>query len=161
MITLPETTQETIHELFLKADANVKGFQILHRYHLCGKETFQIINIVGAVYHEKSTSKLSSYCGSCNTDLFITKEDFDNELQSWWTRLRKLMEKMTKNYRMYYDVKFTHETASLLAILNSVTDDRFPTLFASEDERINKIVLNEIQRSILLNPAQRKIIVGE
>ena len=161
LITLPETTQETIHELFLKADANVKGFQILHRYHLCGKETFQIINIVGAVYHEKSTSKLSSYCGTCNADLFITKEDFDNELQSWWTRLRKLMEKMTKNYRMYYDVKFTHETASLLAILNSVTDDRFPTLFASEDEKINKIVLNEIQRSILLNPAQRKIIVGE
>ena len=58
------------------------------------------------------------------------------------------MEEMTKDYRMNYDVKFTHETASLLAILNSVTDDRFPTLFASEDERINKIVLNEIQRSI-------------
>ena len=161
LITLPETPQETIHELFLKADANVKAYQILHLNRLFRKESFQIINIVGAVYHEKSNSKLSSYCGSCNADLFITKEDFDKELQSWWTRLRKLMKKMTNDYRMKYDVTFTHETASLLAILNSVTDDRFPALFASEDERINKIVLNEIQRSILLNPAQKKIIVGK
>ena len=160
LITLPETPHESIHDLFLKADANVKAYQMLHRHRLFGKETFQIINVVGAVYHKKSTSNLSIYCRLCNTDLSISKEDFDNELQSWWTRLQKWMKKMTKDHRMSYDVKFTHETASLLAILNSVTDDRFPKLFASEDERINKIVFNEIQRSILLNPAQRKIIVG-
>ena len=159
LITLPDGPQETIHELFLKADANVKAYQSVHHHRMIRNKSFAIINIVAAVYHEES--KLSSYCGSCKADLFITKEDFDKELQSWWIRLQKWMKKLRKNYRMNYDVEFTHETASLLAILNSVTDDRFPSLFASEDERINKIVLNEIQRSILLNPVQRKIIVGK
>ncbi|MEO0686314.1 MAG: hypothetical protein AAFY76_15075, partial [Cyanobacteria bacterium J06649_11] len=134
-------------------------YQTLHRHRLIGKEKFLIISVVGAVFHEKLG--LQSYCNICTAEISITKEDFDDKLQSWWKELQKLMKKEIKKYRIDNDPKFTHENASLLAILNSVTDDRFPTLFASEDERIKKIVLNEVQRKILLNPEQRKIIVGK
>ena len=161
LITLPETRHDSIHDLILKSNANIKAYLLLHRHRLIVKEKFMVINVVGAIYHEKSSLKLSSYCGSCNADLFITKEDLNSKLHSWFLRLQKLMKKLSNERKIEYDVKSTHETASMLAILNCVTDDRFPTLFASEDERINKIVLNEKQRSILLNPAQRKIIVGK
>ena len=156
IITLPDM-EESIHDLFLKANANVKAYQTLHRHRLIGKEKFMIISVVGTVFHEKLAL---SYCSSCHADIFITKEDLNNDLQSWWEKVKRLLKKLAKERSINYNMKFTHENASLLALLNSVTDDRFPTLFASEDEKISKIVLNEVQRNILLNPSQRKIIVG-
>ena len=158
LITLPEK-EESIHDLYLKADANTKAYQTLHRHRLIKKEKFLIISVVGAVFHEKSNTL--SYCNSCNADNIITKEDIDDDLQSCWKKIQSLMKSLSKEPKIDYDINYTHENASLLALLNSITDDRFPTLFASEDERINKIALNEVQRNILLNPSKRKIIVGK
>ena len=156
LITLPETKQDTIHNLFTQANANVKAYQILHRHRLIRKEGFMIINAICDVIHENSN--LTSYCNSCLPNLLISAEDFANGLQHWWSRLKIMM---AKERRIKNDINFLHETASLLVLFAALTDDRFPTLFAGDDERINKMVLNEIQRNILLHPSQRKIITGK
>ena len=155
LITLPETKQDTIHNLFTQANANVKAYQILHRHRLIRKEGFMIINAICDVFQN---SNLTSYCIPCIPNLLISAEDFANGLQHWWSRLKIMM---TNERRIKNDINFSHETASLLVIFAALTDDRFPTLFADDDERINKMVLNQIQRNILLNPSPRKIIIGK
>ena len=75
IITLPESEKDTINDLLLKANANVKAYQILHHHRLIEKEGFVIINAIGAAFHEKET--LSSYCKLCEENcLFISKDDF-------------------------------------------------------------------------------------
>ena len=159
LITLPESEKDTIHDLVSRANANVKAYQTLHRHRLIGKEGFIIIN---AIFHKESTnSLLRSYCRSCIPELLISAKDFVQKSQHWWIGFNKMMTKLTKERRIKNDTNFSHETASLLVLFGALTDDRFPTLFAGDDERINKIVLNEIQRNILFNPSPRKIIIGK
>ena len=158
LITLPESEKDTIHNLLLKADANLKAYQTLHRHRLIGKEGFLIIN---AIFHKESNSLLQSYCRSCIPELLISAKDFAQNSKHWLTGLNKMMTNLTKKHRIKNDTNFSHETASLLVIFAALTDDRFPTLFADDDERISKIVLNEIQRNILFNPSPRKIIIGK
>ena len=159
IITLPESEKDTINDLLLKANANVKAYQILHRHRLIEKEGFVIINAIGAAFHEKKT--LSSYCKLCEENcLFISKEDFEQE--DWWKVLLEEIIKTECSKRNYInDTNFSRETASLLMFFVALIDDRFPTLFAGEDERISKMVLNKIQRNILLDPSPRKIIIGK
>ena len=161
LITLPESKQDTIHNLISSADANVKAYQILHRHRLIGKEGFMIINAICDVFHKESKLLLRSYCDSCDSRLLISAEDFKNDLQQWWSELKGMMATLAKNRRIKNDTNFLHETASRLVLFTALTDDRFPTLFADHDERISKMVLNEIQRNILFNPSPRKIIIGE
>ena len=161
LITLPESEKDTIHNLWLKADANLKAYLTLHRHRLIGKEGFMIINAIGAVFYEESKLPLQSYCCLCIPDLFIFAKDFENDLQQWWRRLKRMMARLSNEYRIKNDSIFSPETASLLVLFAALTDDRFPTLFAGDDERITKMVLNQIQRNILLNPSPRKIIIGK
>ena len=161
LITLPESKQDTIHDLISRADANVKAYQILHRHRLIGKEGFIIINAIGAVSHKDTKLLLRSYCDSCDSRLLISGEDFAGDLCSWWNGLKQIMRKLTEDREIKNDINFSHETASLLVLFAALTDDRFPTLFAGEDERISKMVLNKTQRDILLNPSPKKIVIGE
>ena len=160
LITLPESEKDTIDDLWLKANANVKAYQILHRHRLIEEKGFAIINVIGAVFHKES-KLLISYCDSCNPKLLISAKDFENNLQQWWRELKRMMENHTEVRMIENDTNFSHETASLLVIFAALTDDRFPTLFAEDDERISKMVLNESQRNILFDPSPRKIIIGE
>ena len=158
IITLPESEKDTINDLLLKANANVKAYQILHHHRLIEKEGFVIINAIGAAFHEKET--LSSYCKLCEENcLFISKDDFEQE--SWWKELKGIIEKVCNTRKYNNDTNFSRETASLLMIFAALIDDRFPTLSAEEDERINKMVLNKTQRNILLDSSPKKIIIGK
>ena len=165
LITVPESEKDTIHDLCLKANANVKGYQILHHHRLIEEKGFAIINVIGAVFHKESNKKriLKSYCDSCNPNLLFSAEDLENGLRTWWRKLKRMMEtELTEKYSIENeDTNFSHETASLLVLFAALTDDRFPTLFANDDERISKMVLNESQRIILFDPSPRKIIIGE
>ena len=161
LITLRESEQDTIHDLISRADANVKAYQTLHRHRLIGKEGFMIINAICDVFHKESNLLFRSYCDSCNPKLFISAKDFENDLQQWWSELKRMMAKSAKKRRIENDTNFLHETASILVLFAALTDDRFPTLFADDDERISKMVLNETQRNILFDPSPRKIIIGE
>ena len=162
LITLPESEKDTIDDLWLNANANVKAYQILHHHRFIEEKGFAIINVIGAVFHKKSKLP-KSYCDSCNPNLLILPEDLENGLRTWWRNLKKMMEtELTEKYNIENnDINFSHETASLLLLFAALKDDRFPTLFADDDERISKMVLNESQRIILFDPSPRKIIKGE
>ena len=164
LITLPETEKDTIHELVSTANANVKAYQVLHHHRLIGREGFVIINVIGAVFH-KEFKLLKSYCDSCNlNNLLFCAEDLKNGLRTWWRKLKIMMKELTDQYEIKKDTDtatFTQDTASLLVLFTALTDDRFPTLFADDDERISKIMLNESQRNILFDPSPRKIIIGK
>ena len=160
LISLPESGKDTIDDLWLKANANVKAYQILHHHRLIEEKGFAIINVIGAVFHKES-KLLKSYCDSCKPNLLFCAEDLKNGLRTWWRELKRMMEKHTEVRMIENDTNFSHETASLLVLFAALTDDRFPTLLAEDDERISKIVLNETQRNILFDSSPRKIIKGE
>ena len=167
LITLPETEKDTIHELVSTANANVKAYQVLHHHRLIEEKGFAIINVIGAVFHKES-KLLKSYCNSCNPDLLICAEDLEDldGLQTWWIKLKAMMKiKLTDRYKIKKDtdtVTFTQDTTSLLVLFTALADDRFPTLFADDDERISKmVVLNEMQINILFDTSPRKIIIGK
>ena len=162
IITLPESENDSLQHLHLKADANVKAYQTLHRDRLIGDEKLMIVSVIGAFNHKKEV--IPFYCGDCDTDLAICSDDFENEksLGLWWKSLEKMMKETTDDSIMNGEdeVQFRRKTASLLVVMGALTDERFPTLFASEDERIDKMLLNEAQRNILLDPLPKKIIKG-
>ena len=162
IITLPEDETESMITLKLKADASVKAYKMLHQEKLMeSPRKLIVISVIGAVYQRKS--KDSPFCFQCSkNNLLIYKEDFQNDLKSWWKDFSKMLKELTKNYRITGDGNYIEETASRLALYLGMTDDKFPSLFASDDERICKIGLNAIQRKILLFSSDpRKIIIGK
>ena len=160
IITLPENEEESQYAMELRSNANVKAYQMLHQEKLT-KESKKliVISVIGAVYQRK----LPPSCDSCNkNNLLIYKEDFQNDLKPWWKRFSQMLTELTKNYRIKYDAQFIEEIASRLALYLGLTNNKFPSLFASDDERICKINLNAIQREILLFSSDpRKIIIGK
>ena len=164
LITLPETEKDTIHELVSTANANVKAYQVLHHHRLIEEKGFAIINVIGAVFHKES-NLLKSYCDSCNPNLWIRAEDLEKDFKTWWRKLKEMMKNKLR-YKIKKDTPtatFTQDTTSLLVLFTTaLTDDRFPTLFADDDERISKmVVLNEMQINILSDTSPRKIIIGK
>ena len=158
IITLPKSENDSLHDLHLKADANVKAYQTLHRHCLIGGDKLMVISVIGAFYHKKVDPK---YCSKCYQQLTIFSDDIEN-LGLWWKKLKVMMEQTTSKYSMgeVDEVQFRRKIASLLVVMGALTDDRFPTLFASDDERIDKMLLNEAQRDVLLDPLPKKIIKG-
>ena len=164
LITLPETEHDTIHDLHLKANSNVKAYQTLHRHRLIGDAKFFIVSIVGAVFHKKEQQH--PYCSECEPELTIFADDFESEesFSCWWKALESLIERTikTRSEMKSDDVEhFKRGTASMLVVYNALTDDRFPRLHETDDNRITKMVLNEVQRNILLNPLPKKIFKGK
>ena len=162
IITLPESENDSLQDLHLKADANVKAYQTLHKHSLIGDDQFLIISVVGAVYHKKEVHPFD--CKVCDEELIIYSDDFKNEksLGLWWKRLEKMIKETTDRYSMEEEdkVKFRLKIASMLVVMGAITEDRFPSLNASVDERIEKVLLNEAQRNILFDPLPKKIIKG-
>ena len=162
IITLPENKTEPPFKIKLRANANVKAYQILHQTRLTKEsKKLMVISVIGAVYQK--TLPNSSSCNHCSkNNLIIYKDDFENDLKSWWRRFCQMSKELTKNYRIKYDAHFIEETASRLALYLGLSNDKFPSLFASDDERICKIRFNAAQREILLfNLDPRKIIIGK
>ena len=158
IITLPEDEKESQYAIQVRSNANVKAYQVLHQENLTeDSKKLIVISVIGAVHQRKS--KNSPYCDQCiSNNLVIYKEDIEDDLKSWWKRLKEL----TKNFRIKYDVNFVKKTASRLVLYLGLTNDNFPSLRASDDERICKITLNAAQREILLfNSDPRKIIIGK
>ena len=134
IITIPEDERESIITLKLRADANVKAYQMLHQEMLT-KESHKliIINVIGAI-HQK---KLPSSCDQCSkNNLIIYKEDFEIDLKSWWKRCFRMMRELTKNYRIEYDIHYIEELASRLYLGITDAAQREIMLFNSDPRKI-------------------------
>ena len=108
IITLPEDEKESQYAIQVRSNANVKAYQVLHQEKLTeDSKKLIVISVIGAVHQRKS--KNSPYCDQCiSNNLVIYKEDIEDDLKSWWKRLKEL----TKNCRIKYDVNFVKKTAS-------------------------------------------------
>ena len=162
IITLPEDETESLREIQRRANANAKAYLMLYQEMLTKEsQKLIIINVIGAVHNKKLANNLScNDCRYCN--LVIYKEDLNDNLKSWWGKCSKMLKELSKNRNIDYDVKLMEGLASRSALHVGLTNDAFPSLFSSEDERICKIALNAAQREILLfNVHPRKIIIGK
>ena len=163
VITLPNDRLESLHQLILRADANVKAYQMLHQEKLTKESNkIMVISVIGAVHQQKLEN--SPLCNQCNRyNLVIYKDNFEENFGKWWEIFCEKMNEFAGNHTIMHDLEFIKETASRLVLLVGLTSDKFPSLFAKCDERICKIRLNEQQREVLFfSPDDpRKIITGE
>ena len=155
IITLPENEEESQYAMEVRGNANVKAYQMLHQEKSEESQNLIVISVIGAVYQKK----IPSSCDQCsNNNIVIYKEDFENDLKSWWKRFSRMLKELTKNYQIKDDSNYIEEMAGRLALFLGLTDEKFPSLFASENQRICKISLNAAQREILLFNSDPKII---
>ena len=163
LITLPENEKETLHSLHLKANSTANAYQSLHPHQMLGDEKFCIVNVVGAVYHEKPKQQQQRYCTKCEPLSTIFLDDVENLEESWWKPLKDFIKEKIDTRLGAADLErdFKRRMASRLVVINALTDDKFPKLFGSVDNQIKKMCLNEIQRDILLSSTLKKIIIGE
>ena len=175
IITLQESKEQSLHQLHLKSNANVRGFLKMHQHffdcHL------HIIGIVGAIFFSKEEIRNISYCTECPKVTILSADDIESEesVKQWWKEMKEEFEEPSFDNEYYssdseLDKAFGMETnapkvdnahlAGLLIVAEAVTDDKFSSYGAKEDEVIKKMILNEPQRKILRDQGKHKIIKG-
>lgn len=187
VITLQESQHVSFHQLHLKSNANVRAFIQLHQHLFRNQSVFHIIGIVGAVCLSKIDIMNISYCNEClkMKILILSKDDISTEesVKDWWMKMKKEFKEAFQHFSFGPEDcssdsdsdEFTFDTetkasevnincikgfAGLLVIAEAVTDDKFASLKAGNDEIIKKMILNEAQRKVLLNPKKHKIVRG-
>ena len=82
-----------MYELQLRADANVKAYQMLHHEKLSkSSKKIIVISVIGAVH--QTNFKDFSFCNVCDdNNLIVYKDDFEKDFTGWW---KKLCEKLKK-----------------------------------------------------------------
>ena len=184
IITLQESEEQSLHQLHIKSNANVRGFLKLHQHFF--DHGLHIIGIVGAVFFSKEKIG-KNYCTECPDVTILSIDDIKSEVsfKKWWMEMKEKFKKAfryfsfdTEDYSSESDLDEGYDTktnpskvdksfAGLLVIANAVTNDKFSALASedddkgtNEDEIINKMILNESQRNVLRDQKKHKIIKG-
>ena len=162
IITLPGYEEETQYSLSVRANANVKAYQMIHQEKMtdCSNKLI-VVSVIGAFHQKKNM--FSPFCSQCNKyNLVIYKEDLEDDLKAWWNSFFKELNTLIGNKEIKYDFEFIEKISSRLAVCLELANTQLPSIRAEVDEQIVKITLTPIQREILVfNYEPRKIIIGK
>eukprot|EP00111_Clytia_hemisphaerica_P005279 TCONS_00015251-protein len=177
IITLPENENESLHQLFVKANENLKAFMTIHAdMFKQRKQRFVVINTIAAAWYKRKD--FENYCTQCNVDLMLFKEELEtnSNFEDFYRNVKKEAQdpnfdadagssddeanENEKEKQKEDATNMVFEIASRSIVMESIIDERFPNLFCKTDEKICKRILNEYQSNAILDLSSKKIITG-